>query len=230
MDRVVSMAESYFNVSGAVSEQSARFERENAKLREKEAKLNSYNSKLTWDLEEHKERVRILESKLKERESLEASLHSYVDVADLQKAQAESALEAKVHELAQVLEGIPSLEAAVAQRESQILSVQAEAQTVLVESVKLTRLVDLAFTSWWRAASLPYLQDIWNVCADGADAPIILLLGRSHDAKYYSESGDNGIEGTPGLHFWLTNHGFALSTEADISISLADRYPVWRLI
>lgn len=75
--------------------------------------------------------MRILESKPKKRETLEATLHSCVDIADLRKAQAESTLEAKVHELARVSESIISLEAVVAQRELQILTMRAEAQILL---------------------------------------------------------------------------------------------------
>lgn len=61
---------------------------------------------------------------LKEREAMDASLYYRVDVADLRKAKAESALKAKAHELlARVAERIPSLEAAAAQGEAQILIV-----------------------------------------------------------------------------------------------------------
>lgn len=55
-------------------------------------------------------------------------------------------LEANVHELAQVLERITSLEVAVAERESQILNVRAKAQVVLTRAREATRLADLAFT------------------------------------------------------------------------------------
>lgn len=86
MDGVAPVAESYFNVFETTSEQTAWLERENAELRKKETRLNSSNIELARCL--------------KERETLEATMRSRVDVVDLQKAQAESALEAKVHELA----------------------------------------------------------------------------------------------------------------------------------
>lgn len=76
--------------------------------------------------------MRILESELKRRETLEATLCSRVGIANLQKAQAELLLEAKVHELARVYERIPSLEAAVIQRESQILTLRAKAHAYLL--------------------------------------------------------------------------------------------------
>lgn len=85
MDGVVSVAKSYFNVSGPATEQATWFERENAKLREKEARLNSSNAGANLSLEEQEERVWILESELKEMETLEATLHSRVCIADLQK-------------------------------------------------------------------------------------------------------------------------------------------------
>lgn len=46
MDGIASISESYFYVSGVAFEQTVRFERENAELRE-EAQLNSSNVELT---------------------------------------------------------------------------------------------------------------------------------------------------------------------------------------
>lgn len=45
---------------------------------------------------------------------MEATLRSRVDMADLQRAQAKSTLEAKAQEIAQVSERIPFLETSVA--------------------------------------------------------------------------------------------------------------------
>lgn len=86
---------------------------------------------------------RLLESELKERKALEATL---VAVAVLQRVQVESALEAKMHELTWVSERIPSLEVAVAKKESQILNARTEAQAVLAKFAKATYLADLTFT------------------------------------------------------------------------------------
>lgn len=64
----------------------------------------------------------------------------------MQKAEEESSLKAKTHELARVSERILSLEVVVAQRESQILTVKAKAHAVLAQSAEAIRLAYLAFT------------------------------------------------------------------------------------
>lgn len=146
IDVAASIAESYFNIFGAASEQSARLECENVELKEREARLKSDNAELSQRLWDQEERVQILESELKKREASEASFRSRVDMADLQKAQAELALEVKAHELARILKRISSLEATVAQREAQIFCVRTEAHIVLKQDVEATRLVELACT------------------------------------------------------------------------------------
>lgn len=73
-------------------------------------------------------------------------LRSRVDVAVLQRAQVEFALEAKVHVLAQVSKRIPFLETALAQSDSQIVNLWAEAQVVLAQFMEATCLADLAST------------------------------------------------------------------------------------
>lgn len=132
MNGAASVAESYFNASGAASEQFARLERKNAELKKREAKLESDNAELS--------------QRLKERETMKTSPRSWVDVVNLRKAQTESALEAKAHELAQIAERISSLEAAMAQREVQVLNIRAKVQTVLNETAEATQLADLACT------------------------------------------------------------------------------------
>lgn len=117
MDGTTSVAESYFNASSAASEQFARLERKNAELKKREAKLESDNAELSQHL--------------KGKEAMKTSPRSWVDVVNLRKAQAESALEAKAHELTQIAERIPSLEAAMAQREVQVHNIRAKVQTVL---------------------------------------------------------------------------------------------------
>lgn len=96
--------------------------------------------------QKREERVCILEFELKERETSEATLWSHVDKVDLHQAQTQSMLEAKNHELAQIANRIPSLKAALARNNVQLLSTRAKAQTVQSQSIEATRLADLAFT------------------------------------------------------------------------------------
>lgn len=80
--RVASVAESYFNISGATSKFLTRLECESDKLRERVAKLESDNTKISQGLQEQEERVWILEPELEEKRALEASLRSCINVSE----------------------------------------------------------------------------------------------------------------------------------------------------
>lgn len=142
---------SYFNTSDAASKHLAWVKCENAELKEKEAKLESDNTKLSQRLQEKEDRIWILESELKERATLEASILSQIDMVELQKARVESALEAKTHELAQIAGRIPSLEDAVARN---------EAQAILNQTIEAAWLGDFSYTRYRGAASCSYSLDM----------------------------------------------------------------------